>query len=212
MPASRRLLPAALVVLVFIAGAVFLRYRTAGPTAPPVPARPIVAAMRAEPRSFNRFVAGDRSTWTLTMLVHARLVQLNQQTQDVEPALATKSGARPRRPHLHPHPPRDVAFSDGAPFTADDVVFTFDALYDPKTEGPLATRLRVEGKPLAVRKVDAHPVVVTLPAPYGPGLRSLNSLPILPAHKPRDALARGEFARRGPRRRHRPRSSASARM
>ena len=37
--------------------------------------------------------------------------------------------------------------------------------------------------------------MLTLPAPYGPGLRLLNSLPILPAHKLRDALARGEFAK-----------------
>ena len=90
MPASRRLLSAALVVLVLVAGAVFLRYRSAGPTPPPVPARPIVAAIRAEPRSFNRFAAGDRTTGLLAMLLHARLVQLNQRTQDIEPALATK--------------------------------------------------------------------------------------------------------------------------
>ena len=195
MPASRRLLPAALIVLLLVAGAVFLRYRSAGPTPPPAPARPIVAAMRAEPRSFNRFVAGDRSTWTLTMLVHARLVQLNQQTQDIEPALATKwtldSDGRTYTVTLR----EGVVFSDGMPFTADDVVFTFQALYDPKSEGPLASSLRVNGQPLAVRKVDAHTVVLTLPAPYGPGLRLLNSLPILPAHKLRDALARGEFAK-----------------
>ena len=86
-------------------------------------------------------------------------------------------------------------FSDGTPFTADDVVFTFQALYDPKAEGPLASSLRVNGQPLAVRKVDAHTVVLTLPAPYGPGLRLLNGLPILPAHKLRDALAKGEFAK-----------------
>ena len=53
----------------------------------------------------------------------------------------------------------------------------------------------MNGQPLAVRKVDAHTVVLTLPAPYGPGLRLLSGLPILPAHKLRDALASGEFAK-----------------
>ena len=173
----------------------FLRYRSAGPTPPPVPARPIVAAIRAEPRSFNRFAAGDRSTWLLTLLLHARLVQLNQRTQDIEPALATKWTLDPDGRTYTLTLRQGVVFSDGAPFTADDVVFTFQALYDPKAEGPLASSLRVNGQPLAVRKVDAHTVVLTLPAPYGPGLRLLNSLPILPAHKLRDALARGEFAK-----------------
>ena len=157
MPASRRLLPAALIVLLLIAGAVFLRYRSAGPTPPPSPARPIVAALRAEPRSFNRFVAGDRSTWTLTMLVHARLVQLNQQTQDIEPALATKWTLDPDGRTYTLTLREGVVFSDGTPFTADDVVFTFQALYDPKSEGPLASSQRVNGQPLAVRKVDATP-------------------------------------------------------
>ena len=195
MPASRRLLSAALVVVALVAGAVFLRSRSAGPTPPPVPARPIVAAIRAEPRSFNRFAAGDRTTGLLAMLLHARLVQLNQLTQDIEPALATKWTLDPDGRTYTLELRKGVAFSDGTPFTADDVVFTFQALYDPKAEGPLASSLRVNGQPLAVRKVDAHTVVLTLPAPYGPGLRLLNGLPILPAHKLRDALARGEFAK-----------------
>ena len=195
MPASRRLLSAALVVLVLVAGAVFLRYRSASPTPPPVPARPIVAAIRAEPRSFNRFAAGDRSTGLLAMLLHARLVQLNQLTQDIEPALATRWTLDPDGRTYTIELRKGVVFSDGTPFTADDVVFTFQALYDPKAEGPLASSLRVNGQPLAVRKVDAHTVVLTLPAPYGPGLRLLNGLPILPAHKLRDALAKGEFAK-----------------
>jgi peptide/nickel transport system substrate-binding protein len=195
MSASRRLLSAVLVVLLLVAGAVFLRYRRAGPTPPPVPARPIVAAIRAEPRSFNRFAAGDRATLLLTLLLHARLVQLNQRTQDIEPALATKWTLDPDGRTYTLTLREGVVFSDGLPFTADDVVFTFQALYDPKAEGPLASSMRVNGQPLAVRKVDAHTVVLTLPAPYGPGLRLLSGLPILPAHKLRDALARGEFAK-----------------
>jgi peptide/nickel transport system substrate-binding protein len=35
----------------------------------------------------------------------------------------------------------DVKFSDGTPFTAKDVVFTYEAILDPKTASPLATLL-----------------------------------------------------------------------
>jgi peptide/nickel transport system substrate-binding protein len=195
MTASRRLLFAGLVVLALVAGGVFLGYRAAGPAPASAPARPVVAAIRAEPRSFNRFAAGDKSTWLLTLLLHARLVQLNQRTQEIEPALATRWTLDPDGRTYILTLREGVVFSDGTPFTADDVIFTFQALNDPKAEGPLTSSLQVNGRPIAVRKVDAHTVVLTLPTPYGPGLRLLNNLPILPAHKLRDALARGEFAK-----------------
>ena len=88
-----------------------------------------------------------------------------------------------------------LTFSDGAPFTADDVVFTFDALYDPKVDSPLASAMKVGGKPIEVRKTGEHQVVLTFPSPYGPGLRMITPLPMLPAHKLKDALAKGEFAK-----------------
>src|SRR3954471_16895179 len=131
MSPSRRLLPAALVVLVLVAGTLFLRHRGEVRTPAPGPVRPIVAAIRAEPRSFNRFAAGDRSTLLLSLLLHARLVQLNQRTQEIEPALATKWTLDPAGRTYTLSLREGVVFSDGAPFTADDVVFTFQALYDP---------------------------------------------------------------------------------
>jgi peptide/nickel transport system substrate-binding protein len=195
MPASRRtFLAVGVLLFLTVAGGYYSRRRHATPPPPP-PATPIVAAIRAEPRSFNRLAAGDRASGLLAQLLHARLVQLNHRTHDIEPALATKWTLDPDGRTYTLTLRQGVVFSDGAPFTADDVLFTFEALYDPKFEGPLASGLKVNGQPMAVRKIDAHTVVLTLPAPYGPGLRLLNALPILPAHKLRDALAKGEFAK-----------------
>jgi peptide/nickel transport system substrate-binding protein len=192
MPSSRRSIPVVAVVVILVAAyAFYFRKRDAAP--PPPPAPPVVAAIRAEPRSFNRYAHSDRASGLLGQLIHARLVHLNNRTQDLEPALATKWTLGPDGRSYTLNLRQGVAFSDGAPFTADDVLFSFQALYDPKAEGPLASSLQIDGKPIAVSKIDAHTVVLTLPAPYGPGLRILNALPILPAHKLRDALAKGEF-------------------
>src|SRR5688500_511471 len=158
------------------------------------PAKPVVAAIRADPKSFNRLAASDRASGLIAQLTHARLVQLNHQTQEIEPALATAWTLAPDARTYTLTLRQGVVFSDGTPFTADDVVFTFAALYDPNGEGPLASGLKVNGLPIAVKKVDAQTVILTLPAPFGPGLRLLNALPILPAHKLRDALAKGKFA------------------
>ena len=198
MRTSRRFLipiPAILAVAVGTSIAVFRRPSSGPAPAATVPQRPVVASLRAEPRSFNRLVAGDRSSAVLALLMHARLVQLNHKTQEIEPALATRWTLDPDGRTYTLELRQGVVFSDGAPFTADDVVFTFQALYDPKVEGPLTSGLKINGQPIAVRKTGDHTVVLTLPAPYGPGLRLLNALPILPAHKLRDALARGELAK-----------------
>ena len=200
MRTSRRFLLPVLVALVVGLGVLAFLRRGAPPSTveAPAPAPPVVAALRGEPRSFNRLAVGDRASAVVAFLVHARLVQLNHRTQELEPALATSWTLGPDRRTYTLALRQGVTFSDGAPFTADDVVFTFDALYDPKSEGPLTSSLKIDGKPIAARKTGPHTVVLTLPAPYGPGLRLLNALPILPAHKLRDALANGTFAKAWP--------------
>ncbi|GHH17441.1 hypothetical protein GCM10017674_68410 [Streptomyces gardneri] len=59
----------------------------------------------------------------------------------------------------------DVTFSDGAPFTAKDVVFTYRTILDPKTNNASRTELD------AIKKVEAvgdDTVVFTLKYPYAP--------------------------------------------
>ena len=45
--------------------------------------------MRAEPRSFNRLLAGDRATLIVSQLINEPLVRVNHVTQALEPALAS---------------------------------------------------------------------------------------------------------------------------
>ncbi|MEU3688332.1 ABC transporter substrate-binding protein [Streptomyces narbonensis] len=59
----------------------------------------------------------------------------------------------------------DVTFSDGAPFTSKDVVFTYRTILDPKTNNASRTELD------AIKKVEAvgdDTVVFTLKYPYAP--------------------------------------------
>ena len=62
------------------------------------------------------------------------------------------------------HVRQGVKFHDGSPLTADDVVYTFQRLLDPKTESSGASELGAI-KPSAFQAVDAKTVKVTLESP-----------------------------------------------
>lgn len=151
------------------------------------------AATRAEPITFNPLVATDLASLVVGRLQHATLVRLDHETQEVTPYLAeswTRSDdGLTVTLTLH----ADARFSDGRPVTADDVLFSFDAVYDKDLGSPHADGLRVNGEPLGVRAVDARTIELTYPAPYGPGLRPLHTLPILPKHRLAQALADGSL-------------------
>ncbi len=87
-----------------------------------------------------------------------------------------------------------LAFSDGRPFSADDVLFSFRAAYDRAAGSVMADSLLAGGEPLRVTASDARTIIITFAQPFGPGLRLLDNLPILPKHILEPALANGQFA------------------
>jgi peptide/nickel transport system substrate-binding protein len=154
----------------------------------------LTVTLRSEPRSFNRLVANNAVTDAFTHLTQAKLVRVNRVTRELEPWLAekweTSSDARTYTLTLR----EGLKWSDGTPFTADDVLFTFKAVFDASTRSVLASSLSVNGQPMAVSAPDARTVRVVYPSTFGPGLRLLDNLPILPRHKLEAALASGGFA------------------
>jgi peptide/nickel transport system substrate-binding protein len=155
----------------------------------------LLISVRTDPRSFNRHAARDTTTDLVSNLMQAKLVRINPATQAVEPYLAeswtTADGGRRFVVSLK----RDVVFSDGQPFTADDVVFGFQAAYDERSGSALADIVQAGHKKLEVHAIDPHTVSITFAEPFAPGLRILDVLPILPRHKLQPALAAGTFAK-----------------
>jgi peptide/nickel transport system substrate-binding protein len=165
--------------------------------ADPRPARggTLVVSARTEPRSFSWYTQHDGTTWLVSALTQAKLVRVNRMTDDVEPALAeslTRSSDGLRyRLKLR----QSAAFSNGKPVTADDVLFSFEAVYHPKGGVVLADSVMVGGKQLRAVAVDSHTVDLVFPSTFGPGIRLLDNLPILPKHKLAAALQAGTFDR-----------------
>jgi peptide/nickel transport system substrate-binding protein len=124
-------------------------------------------------------------------LTQGRLVRVNRVTHEVEPALAETMACAPDGLRCTLTLRSGVQWSDGTPFTAADVLFSFQVVYDEKTGSPIADGMAPGGKPLAVTSPNPRTIVITFGAPYGPGLRILDALPILPKHKLEAALKAG---------------------
>jgi peptide/nickel transport system substrate-binding protein len=163
-------------------------------TLPPVSGGALVASIRSEPGTYNRYVDSSAPTDVLDLLTNARLVRVNRATDQIEPWLAESWTQSPDGLTYRLTLRSGVTFSDGVPFTSADVLFSFRALYDERVASLLATATRPGGKPLEVSAPDASTVVIRLAVPFGPGLRLLDSLPILPRHKLEAALDAGHFA------------------
>ncbi len=154
----------------------------------------IVIAVRTEPQTFNRFTRRDAATDLISTLINAKLTRINRLTQDVEPWLAERWTRAEDGRHYTLTLRDGVRFSDGHPFTADDVLFSLEALYDARSDNVLAEAMKIGGKPLKATAPDVRTVVLEFPEPFAPGLRLLDNLPIIPKHKLEPALRAGTFA------------------
>ena len=152
-----------------------------------------VGTIRNEPQTFNRLAARDNVSVLMTRLTQAGLVRINRTEDVVEPWLAERWSSDDDG-RTHTLTLRDgLTFSDGAPFTSADVLFSFEALYDERVGSTLADSLLIDGRPIGVEAPDATTVVVRFPVPYSPGLRLLDSVPMLPRHLLEPALRAGTF-------------------
>lgn len=77
---------------------------------------------------------------------------------------------------------RDVKWSDGTKFTADDVVFTYNEMLKEKNAGWAYSQLIFNGKPVTVKKVDDYTVDFILPEVSIPAIELLGNIFIMPKH------------------------------
>ncbi len=127
-------------------------------------------------------------------LTQGKLVRINPATQEVEPSLAEKWETSPDGRTYSLTLREGLAWSDGVPFTSADVLFSLQAVYDPKAASVLASSLTINGSPIAASAPDPRTLVITYPAPFGPGIGLLDNLHLVPKHKLQAALDAGTFA------------------
>jgi peptide/nickel transport system substrate-binding protein len=149
---------------------------------PGIPGGKLVIAQRSEPRTFNPMVAVDQNSFGVNARLQSDLIHINRATQKTEPALAKSWTVSKDGTVFTLKLRRGLHFSDGQPFDADDVLFSFKIYLDEQVHSSQRDLLIISGKPLKVEKLDAYTVRFTFPSPYAPAERVFDGLAILPRH------------------------------
>ena len=155
----------------------------------------LITAMLSEPTTLNPIVAYDADSQALNQIMGAGLTRLNLITQLPEPALAHSWQSTEDHLTWTFHLRKGVKWSDGHPFTADDVVFTMQIVNDKNIVSGAQDALTINGKPIDWTAQNEHTVVAKLPSIYAPFLRFIDggTVPILPKHKWESTYRAGKF-------------------
>ena len=141
-------------------------------------------SLTSAPQTFNYYGGIDAATFTIMTNVLDSLTEENPVTQEIEPGLASSWDFEDDGETVILYLREGVKWSDGEPFTADDVIFTMKNLtLNPNAEANEVARYTIEGEVVEFSKVDDMTIRAELPAPFGPFMRMLSQAPIMPEHK-----------------------------
>jgi peptide/nickel transport system substrate-binding protein len=157
------------------------------------PGGSLMVGLRSEPKTLNPVISNDASSRQVLSQLTADLIHINRSSQQSEPALASSWKASADGLHYTLQLRKGLRFSDGVPFDADDVLFSFKVYLDEKVDAPQRDSLIPGGKPISVRKTGPYTVVFDLAQPYASAERLFDSVAILPRHLLEQSYSQGKL-------------------
>jgi peptide/nickel transport system substrate-binding protein len=139
-------------------------------------------ATESDPDGFCPAISTSKSAADIEQLVFEGLDYIDLKDNEFKPLLAERWDVSSDNLVWTFHLRKDVYFSDGVKFSAEDVVFTFnDIIYSNTLRSTLKDNFTINGKKILVRAVDSFTVVFTLPRQFAPFLTVVGAQ-ILPKH------------------------------
>lgn len=166
--------------LTFILSAAALSSGCSGPGGSDKAAGVFDISMTSEPSTLNPFSYNDVYAGTIFSYTFESLLTRDLDTYEWKPLLAEKWETSPDNKTFTFFIRKDAKFHDGAPVTADDVKFSYDAIFN---DAYLAARLRSYYTGIqSVDVVDAHTVKFTVKNTYFGNFSSAATLTVIPKH------------------------------
>jgi peptide/nickel transport system substrate-binding protein len=154
----------------------------------------LTIGQRAEPKTLNPVTATDAVSREVIGRLMGDLIEINRSSQQTEPALAKSWKISPDGRTFTLQLRKGIRFSDGHPFDADDVLFSFSVYMDEAVDSPQRDLLIIDGKPILVTKLDPYTVRFAMPRPYAAAERLFDGLAMLPKHLLEKQYHQGHFA------------------
>lgn len=145
--------------------------------------------LRSEPKTLNPLLAADDASETIRYLTGGVLVRVNRMTQELEPGLATSwkitNGGKTITFELR----TGLRFSDGTPFSPEDVAYTMQQLMDPALHSPTGDAFRASEGKVQTEVLPKNRVRVTFPAPIAGLDRLFDQVAIMSSKSPQKEMA-----------------------
>ncbi len=147
------------------------------------------------PKTFNYLLASDVDSLVVCfLLMGGRLVELDHDTQRYVPGLAEAWKLNDDGRTLEITLRDSLRFSDGHPLTAEDVLFTFRAIYDERTASPVfRDAMTIGGRRIDVFVVDTHRLRLVFPETVATPENYLSNVAVLPRHILEESLSAGKL-------------------
>jgi peptide/nickel transport system substrate-binding protein len=150
--------------------------------------------LQGEPKTFNPLLVEDDPSEVVRYLTGGVLIRVNRSTQEVEPELAAswKIDKTGRRVAFQLR--SGLSFSDGTPFTAEDVAQTMRVVMDPKLHAPVGDAFRSGSGEAEITVAGSDRVTITFPAVVSGMERLFDQIAIMSAKSPKkEAAVLGPF-------------------
>jgi peptide/nickel transport system substrate-binding protein len=153
----------------------------------------LVVGLRSEPKTLNPILAADDTSRDVIRCMTSDLIHISRENLKTESALAKSWTVSHDGKQYTLHLRQGLRFSDGQPWNADDVLFSFRLYLDEKNHSPQRDLLVIGGKPVEVQKVDDYTVRFDLAQPYAAAERIFDGLAIVPRHMLEETYRTGNF-------------------
>jgi peptide/nickel transport system substrate-binding protein len=145
--------------------------------------------LRSEPKTFDPLKVEDDASVAIRYLTGGVLLRLNRQTQALEPELAQSWKVSKDGKEITFKLRGGISFSDGTPFSAEDVAYTVKQLMDPALHSPTGDAFRSGPGDVETKIISATQISITFPAPVAGLDRQFDQVAILSAHSGKKEMA-----------------------
>ena len=150
--------------------------------------------LHSEPKTFDPVLVDDDASLSIRYLTGGVLVRSNRRTQELEPELAESLKVSNDGKQITFKLRHGITFSDGSPFSSEDVAFTMQRLMDPALHSSTGDAFRSGNGAVSSKIIAPDQVSITFPAPLAGLERLFDQVAIMSAHSPKkEAAVLGPF-------------------